>query len=486
MQQSKLLQTLRSLTAKERDRFVQYVASPFFNPRKKGEALLTFLLAFAPSFMHESLHEKNAFSAIFPDQPYQHQHLKNEMSDLNRLLRGFLAQIESESHPDQNALMALAQLRKRNVAPVFRAQYNALAKQLDQAPILHEDHLYVRMQLLHEADLHHGQQQRRVVDNSLQAKMDQLDAYYLYHKLRGSCELLNRQNIFQEEPRLPLMQALQDHLADSPINYDHLPAIGIYHQIYLTLTAPEADHHYRELVKLLEANGQRLDPDEARAMYKYAQNYCIGRINRGQRAFLQEIFHLYQHQLTSGIIYHQGVLSHSDFTNIVTTGLRLKHFEWVQAFMEKEKAHLLPALREAIFHYNLAACYFEQQQFRPAIRLLQGITFEDVYYELSAKVLLCKVYFESGELEALFYLIDAFKRFLKRNKQVSPQNRTHYLNFLKYLRSLSVLTDRRPDLTPEVFQARLQKIGRLLEQATDTSNLAWLRKEYLAAKDSEK
>ena len=153
--------------------------------------------------------------------------------------------------------------------------------------------------------------------------------------------------------------------------------------------------------------------------------------------------------------------------------------------MEKEKEHLLPSLREAIFHYNLAACYFEQQQFSPAIRLLQGLTFEDVYYELSAKVLLCKVYFESRELEALFYLIDAFKRFLKRNKQVSPQNRTHYLNFLKYLRSLSVLTDRRPGLSMDAYQARLQKIGRQLELATDTSNLAWLRKELLAAKEMQ-
>ena len=477
MHSSKLLQTLRALTPKELGRFQLYVASPFFTQRKNSQLLLTYLLPFAPTYSDPVLSEKKAFSAIFPQQPYQHQHLKDEMSQLFKLLRGFLAQLELEVNPTQQTLLALTQLRKRSVNAVFRPQYNALSKQLNQEPLQREQHFYQRIQLMHQADLHHGQRQRRIVDNSLQVKMDHLDAFYFYHKLRGSAELLNRKNIFSEEPRLPLIDAVQEYLETTTATFNHLPAIQVYHQIYLTLTVPKEEKHYRQLVLLLEENGHQFDPGEARAMYKYAQNYCIGRINSGERAYLEEIFQLYQRQLSSGIIYHQGILSHSDFTNIVTTGLRLKQFEWVEQFMEAENKHLLPSLREAIFHYNLAACYFEQQQFRPAIRALQGLSFEDVYYELSAKVLLCKVYFESGELEALFYLIDAFKRFLKRNKAVSPHNRAHYLNFLKYLYRLATLVDRRPSLSPSVYQERLKKIAGQLQEATHTSNLAWLRQQ---------
>ena len=82
------------------------------------------------------------------------------------------------------------------------------------------------------------------------------------------------------------------------------------------------------------------------------------------------------------------------------------------------------------------------QDFRPALPLLQAIEFTDGFYALSAKLLLCRIYFEMEELEALFYLIDAFQRHLSRSKDLTPVHRVPYQQFLRFLKQASRLQER--------------------------------------------
>lgn len=478
---SKLFQTLRSLTEAELDQFEQYVTLPFFNTRTPSVLLVTFLKQFAPSYNQPILTGKAVFEALVKGKPYEHQVLKTEFSHLFRLLRGFLAQMELKQRDEEHALLALAQLRKRKVDKVFLMEKNALQKRLlqplsaeesklPQAKLQTENRLKFRFLLQEEIERFYGQQQRRLGDTGIEYKMESLDAFYFYHKLRGGCELLNRQNILAKESELPLLEEVQQLSGQM----EDEAAIYLYRLVYLCLAEPDDRAHYHQFIKKLKLLQDYLPQEEGRAMYKYAQNYCIARINQGESIFYEQVFQLYQAQLESEIILDSDVLSHSDYSNIATTALRLKKFEWANTFIEQYKSYLLPRYQNNIYQYNLANLYFEQQQFSSAIRLLQQIEMDDPFYETSSKVLLCKVYFESQEWESLRYLLEAFKRYIQRNKALSLHHRTHYLHFLRHLKAMTLLCERRPFLMPADFGERLQKLALRLAADEVVSNKKWL------------
>ncbi len=465
---SKLLQSLRSLTAAELAQFGQYVATPFFNTRPQSEKMLAFLTGFAPDFDQAGLNEQALFEAIFGHDPYDHQGLKTEFSHLFRLLRGFLAQLELRQREDELALLTLAQLRKRKVDKVFLSQKNALEKRISLLPT--ESRLKLRFLLQEEIERFHGQQQRRLDETGIEEKMESLDAFYFYHKLRAGCEMLNRQNILAKNTALPLLAEVQQLAGEMQAE----TAITLYRQIYSCLAEPTVLPHYHQLRESLARHQTALPKEEARAMYKYAQNYCIARINKGESDFFGEIFNLYKAQLESDIILSEGILNHTDYANIVTTALRLREYGWAKDFIEDFCKKLLPHHQDDMYRYNLANWHFEQQDFGPAMRLLQQIEMDDPFYEASSKVLLCKVYFESQEWESLRYLIEAFKRYLQRSKAFSQKHRTHYLHFLRHLKAISSLYERRPYLLPADFAARLNKIADRLQADESVSNKRWL------------
>jgi hypothetical protein len=473
---SKLLQALRGLSDQELEHFGHYLANPMFNTRPQSNRLLDFLQTFAPAYRDPALNEKNLFRAVFGEASYHHQHVKTEFSHLFRLLKGFLAVLELKERREETDLLAMAQLRKRKREKVFLAQQRALKKRLDldRAPrsskLPTDVRLRLSFQLQDETERFFGQQQRRLDDTGIEEKMERLDTFFFYHKLRGGCEMLNRQNILDRKASLPLMAEVQGLSGSRPDE----AAITLYRQIYLCLAEPEVLSHFQQLKKNLHQLQHDLPRGEARAMFKYAQNYCIARINRGEAAFYREIFGLYQVQLEKEIIFSNGALSHMDYSNIVTTALRLKEFAWAASFIESYQSHLLPEYQKGVYAYNLANLHFEQKKLRAAIRLLREVEIDDPFYEASSKVLLCKVYFESQEWEALRYLIEAFKRYLKRSRAFSQKHCTHYLHFLRHLKSLLLLYERRASLVPADFQARLRKVAVAISEDGMVSNKKWL------------
>jgi hypothetical protein len=410
----------------------------------------------------------------FPDSPFSVSQLKTETKALFDLGKSFLAFKELENRPQELSLLSLAALQQRGEERLLRTEAEVLRRQCDRQQAEDDELRFTRFRLAGLANQQFGFRQKRVVDDSLQQMLDQLDRWYLVQKLRGACELLNRQNIFGTTARFDLLAPLLVGIQGG--EYDDTPAIAVYRQVLDMLGDSQQREAFEGLVELLFREGDAFPKEEARALFKYAQNFCIRRINQGEKPYLEEIFQLYQQQLSSGILLDEGVISHTDYSNIVTTALRLRAFAWAEDFLHRYRERLLPTYRESLFRYNLANLYLEQDKQGEALRLLQDLRTEDPFYEASIKVLLAKVYVERKDWEALFYLEQAFRRFLRRQKAFSSHHRTHYLHFLKYLKWLAQLYERQPKLSATAFQQQKEKLARKLTEEEIISNRSWLER----------
>ncbi len=481
MYQSKLLRLLFTLRQSEWRRFEGFVQSPYFNQNGQAIQLLAHLRKYNSDPQSPALSKEVVYKKVFGKEPTHLQPLHDLSSHLLRLLEKFLALESVQSHPallQQHLCESLMeQERHWYLQKVWEKSRDGLAHaQEPSARHWLEAYQTWELGLRHT----HQAQKRQAslpLEQNLHHAIDALDRFYWIKKLELGCEQLNRSRILNTSDTAPVWTDLLQDLESSQLHLLQEPLIGLYVQV-LRLLLNGTDEDYFQLVSRLQERRTKLTPATALALYTYAQNYCIRQINQGNHPFLGELFRIYQTLITDQLLFDEdGTLAHWHYKNITTVALRLKEFDWVSVFLERFRSKLPAALQASVYAYNLAALHYEQGDYPKAMRLLQQTEFADVYYALSAKSMLLKIYFETEDDEALTYAIQAFDVFLRRNEDISKDHQLIHKNLLRYIRKLSRLRERLPILSSS---ARATKIDALLEDMTNTrsvANLSWLQEK---------
>ncbi|MFN8395958.1 MAG: hypothetical protein U0176_15080 [Bacteroidia bacterium] len=444
-------------------RFLAFVRSPYFNENQTlvrlAEALVDLGL---------SAEKDVVWSVICPGREFDDLCLRRWASELLALAATFMVQEQATKHPGTQGVQLLDALREREAHNLYSFYHRKQQpdpeepeSQIDSQSLLHA---YL-LEAGHNAWL--AEQANRSGITNLDAAVANLDRFYLFNKLKYACTLLNNRNIVGPAAHDPFIEGLIRELTAQRFEDD--PAIALYFRIYQMLSRPDEGGHYLQLRAMLTQYAQAFTREEARHLYAFALNYCIGRINAGEGTFLREIFGLYQEALERNVLLERDRLSPWDYKNIVVVGLRLSEFGWVESFIHGYRNRIPADHRDNAFTYNLAKLHFYKRQYSEVLRLLQVLEYEDVFYNLDAKTMLLKIYFELHEIEALDSLIESFRTFLRRNKLISDSHRTNYLNLILFVKKLSRV--RYGD------HKRLLKIRADFEATRQIADADWLREK---------
>lgn len=296
-----------------------------------------------------------------------------------------------------------------------------------------------------------------------------LDYFYLAEKLRLYCSVLSRQYVVSHEYELLFIDEIINHIKQH--DYQDVPAVSIYYQIYLTQTDVDDESHYYRLKSLLNKHSLNFPQKEAYTMYSYAMNYCIRKSNRGQQNFLKELFELYKDLLEKELIFTDGEMSPWDFRNIVVAALRLGKYQWTEGFIKKYQFRLKENFRENAVTFNLAQLYFYQKKYDKVIELLREVEYEDPTYNLNSKTMLLTTYYEIDEIEPLYSLLESFRTYLNRHKDIPQQRRRNYKNLIKFTKKLTRIIPGDQDA--------IKKLKEEIESTKGIVSVNWL-KEKLA------
>lgn len=425
---SKLIEVLSSLRPGEWKDLEVFLESPYFNRNPDLLRLAQMLKKEKPRFKEERIDRYVIFGKLFPQKAPDDKEIRYQMSSLLKLVMRFLGQqvyqqkaLLSESH-------ILEACEGRNLKKHYRHHLRQLEKQSEAHPFRDENYYYHRFLLADVETRYFHRKRVRTYDSNLQETVNSLDDYYLITKLRLTCELINRQNILSASYDIRLVDELLTYL--NGYDFARIPAMEMYFQILCLLTAEDAHPHFRRLKHLM---GDHFDlfPEPARKeIFSYAQNYCIQQIKNGDANYHEELFGIYEEGLRTGLLIEEGVLSPWKFKNIVSNGLGLGKFQWVENFMNEFGGKITEEFRETALVYNRAHLYYHQKRFSDALKTLNTVEFSDIYYALGTRKILLMIYFEQGEIESLLSLVSSFKLFLRRNKLISEVNKKAYLNFV--------------------------------------------------------
>ncbi|MEM7036846.1 MAG: hypothetical protein AAF570_07705 [Bacteroidota bacterium] len=419
------------LTTKEKVLLDRFVQSPFHNQHEGVIRLYQYLVG--QDEVAEPDHSKEAaFAFVFPDLPYKDLKIRHVMSYLVRVIEEFLIFQEFRANDANAHLHLLRVYGRRNLPKPFHATARKIQKmQSGKAQIGPEDH-HINYQVNLE-QFNVTEERHQGAQDVFQRLSDELDAYYVVNKLKHACIILSHRKLFNVEYQLGLLDDVVrwvETYADREI-----PEVIIFYNCYKLLVEEDTIPFFEALKALIDQYGDKVESEEMRFVYTMAINYCIKRINTGQPEFLREVFEMYRKSLVGKVIYDNGKLPPWTYKNIVSAGLKLEEYDWVEKFNFEYRYEIYEEYQDSFYYYNLARLYFARSEYRRAARILNDLQVKDIFTSLDARVTLIKAWFELGEFKLIEYSLNNFSQLLHR-RGILTYHKKNYKNFVRYMNKL--------------------------------------------------
>ncbi|MEM9821744.1 MAG: hypothetical protein AAF985_11755 [Bacteroidota bacterium] len=431
MNNSVLLTVLDRLNSTEIRQLSKFLRSPYFNQREDVVLLFDYIQE-CRALKIERLDKKKAFQKVYPQATYQDAKIRHLMSYLLQLVKDFLVQENDVDDVVSKKIHLCQALRKKGLNRLFEKEWKKTHALQDQQAY-RNTHFYYNNYKLYLERSEYLHQHQRTGEMNLQEVTDELTTFYIADLLRQSCSVLAHQSLSPQHYDLKLVEPVLQ-LVDSGGLRD-IPAISIYYHCYRALKDLNNEADFYALPPLIKANWQQFPNHEIRDILLLAINYCIQKLNSGERKFIREAFELYRFGLAHQIVLRHGVLSLYTYKNVLKLGLALQEYDWVEAYLEAFKQYLHPEQRENNYLHNLAVFYFSKRDYAKAMSLLQQVTFQDKLHELDARRMLLRMYYELQEFDALESLLESFQTYIRRQKNIG-YHQENYINLIRIMKKM--------------------------------------------------
>ena len=433
MHQTRLYETLLTLSKAELRAFERFVHSPFFNRQPRTIALYAYLEQCIASDTKPS--EEAAFASCSPaNTPYNATTMRLMVSELYKHLEHFLVYQERFGERDYAFKTTLCTVyRKRGLA----RQYEKTMKDAQAAIVLqphrHDEYFAAQYQLEYE-NYQFMVKNGATIDTHLSILSDLEDTAYLARKLKLACLALAQKGVYKVTYELSLLPQILQYLQiqEKPLQ----PTVALYYYCYNFLADGDNEDDYQLFKHYFFEHQSILPHDERRNLHLLAINYGIKKSNELRESYFQETFDFYRSAIDNQLLLENGVLSHFAFGNIVAIALKLKQTDWAEQFILNNEKHLEKAHREPVKYINLARVAYERRQLKDALPYLKDFDDRDLFSNLISKTLRLKIYYELNELDLLEAQLSALENYIRR-KKVLGYHRQNYLNIVRYIRQLS-------------------------------------------------
>ena len=267
----------------------------------------------------------------------------------------------------------------------------------------------------------------RASENNILPYSKALDEYYMVQKLKLICHALNEQHF-------TTLNIVPDY-TNEILNINK-KQYNILVQLYYDVAKLLQDIHQEDAfidLKSFVKKSKNIHQDDLKIIIQYLINYCVIKINKGASHFIREIFEMYKHY---NEVIDEIYISPVRFKNIINVSIRLKEYSYAFLYIEKNGKKLPIEVQTSTIEFNKAKLYYEQKNYDAAIEILRTHQYDDIIFNLSAKVLLVQSFYEKKEFQFLESFLESFRIFVLRNKEMNTVSKKIHQDFIKIIHRL--------------------------------------------------
>lgn len=436
---TKLAEILNSFSSKELNELGKFLGSPYFNNNTKILQLYDILKKNVKAYSVLSLSKEKLFAKVFPGEKFSLKKLELLISGFVKKSNLFLALNFINKDDTVMKLAMIRKLREKKLTKNFNSEAGKLRKILMNKKARNiED--YLNLSLTEQEIIISDQYKFFLSKNtSYQNSIDNLDYYFILKKLTQAVFILNHKNEVGSELKYEL-RFLREIIYFVKQNITEIkrkhPVLYCYYLIILTLENPMRQENYAELKDYVLLNAGKIEEKLLWEILIEMENYSDSMVKVNREKYVREVFEIYMILEKRRYFKNQSFINHFDFLNTVTTGLLLGNHRWAQKFINLYKNKLPKDFRNITLNLVNAEMEFFKKNYRSALGYLNNLNYDNYYFYLRIKVLTAKIYYEMNELEALIYVIDAMKHYLRRHEKILGRYIGNTRNFIFYINYL--------------------------------------------------
>lgn len=434
MQNSRVFLLIKTLNEAQMRDLKRFVGTGYYNQREDVGLLLDYILKKQKKSAIK-ISPEDAYNAMYPKANFNSNKLRLVMSFLLRLTEEYLLQTTQFNALEREVRLA-GIYRVLNLPKHFASQIKRTQKEQEQTLINNAE--YYETAYKFEAEKYDfATASRRRGEVHLEAVGDNLDIAYFSRKLQHACLILAQKTVQPTDYSVKLLEEILNLIEKE--NYLNIPVISVYYHCFHALRKAPDSGWFERFRTELETHASVFPKEELGELYRLALNFCIRQYNAGNKAYLEEEFELYRESLEGGFLYIDGFLSRFTYRNILTVCIALNKLEWAEDFNAQYKEKVREKYRESSYSFNFARLEYRRKNYKKALLLLQKSEFEELFINVAAKIVMLKIYHETGEWDVLFSHIQNLKNYIYRQKDLG-YHRENYLNFLRHAGKLTEKT----------------------------------------------
>ncbi|MEM9886952.1 MAG: hypothetical protein AAF849_13750 [Bacteroidota bacterium] len=372
---------------------------------------------------------------IFSNKTYDDARFRKYFSDLLKLITGYLTQQSYEADQLYSASHLIKAAEKKGIDTLYQSSIrNArnLSNKVQSLSAHYFFHQYKIEDFIFEVS---DYESNRDVKPNYEQIMVNLDYFFLAEKLRLYAGMLSRQRMSAYKYDVYFIDEVMDYVSK---NLKTVTSnVEIWYRICLTYIEVENTENYNSLKTLLEAHAEEFTKEESYHKHMELINYCIKRVRLGNDSFVLEMFDLYKMMISNKVIYIDDLLSAALFKNIISVSTRLKEFKWAENFIEANKQYLPEDQKENMVTFNLAMLAYQQKKHSKVIELLREVEYSDISLSLQSKTILLMTYYDTDEYDPLEFLLESFRVYLNRHKEIPQHRKDYFKNLIKFTKKLT-------------------------------------------------
>ena len=429
MSKSKLALIIKQLSKKECETIKISMLSALVGGKKHHLTLFDAYLT-----MHrqkKELTRSEILSKLFKNS-ISDAKLRLYMSELYKLISLCLVMLNSKQDTYYQDKVLIARFKQNEEHKLYDSQFSSGIERLEKHPYRNAEYLELKYDLGFQ-EYEHVSSSNRTQDLNIQVLLYDLDLIYISKKLRQACFAVSHQAVYGQEYDYGLLTEILNQVEQNDLlSY---PSIRLYYSAYKMLLSPKQTVYFNQFKSDIDELKHYFPDSELQGVYRFAINQCIRRLNRGNMEYGTIALDLYEKALNSKCLLVDGYLSRFTFRNIVAIAVRIGEYDRADIFNTEYYSSLRKEERNSALNFNQALIAYYRKDFDTALISLQEVDFKDHLFNLAAKVIQMKIYFESEAIDTLESHLDAMQMYILRKKLIGYY-KTNYKNIIKMTRKL--------------------------------------------------
>lgn len=443
MYKYKFLNILDSLDDKEFKTLGKFIASPFFNESKKMVELYEFVKKYYHNHTFKELTTELISEGVFKTKKYDSARTRKLVSDFNILVENFLIHKSVDRDLIGKKIYLVNQLKKKELDKFYNIEIDDLKRIIKISDLdskkyyLSSLNLAIEELFIARHSLHRDKKIEKI--GNLIDSTERLNIFLklnIYHLLVQN-NLYNDKEIFKSG-----LDSIEDFINNIQKKADTYkieePKLYLYYFTLKLILSGTVDKIFPEIENYIEENKAFLDASDIVLTIYTIVIFVVNEISSGRFEKAEVAVRIFKRIDEKGYFTGLKEINHFIFAQIINFALSINDIEYAEAFLWRYFPKI-KIYKDDSINLAIASLRFSQYRYNDAKDHIKKIKYKTFGFYLFANSLLLKIFYEENSLKFINPLVDSFKHFLKRNKNVPGYFSESYYLFLTYLTGLTSL-----------------------------------------------